>query len=125
MGLKLFLPREWTDDVTRMDEAGVPEREDVCTYPTKMEIALREIDRVRAVGVVFGTMLADAGYGMSAEFRHALSARDLTWAVGISRIQRVYPADVGCRLRALGECRLPTAVAVAGAGRGRDESRRD
>lgn len=94
IGLKLFLLREWTDDVQRLDKAGVPENEDTRTYHTKMEIALREIDRVREAGVTFGMVLADAGYGMSAEFRHALSARDLTWAVGIARIQKVYPADV-------------------------------
>ncbi|MGI8765941.1 MAG: IS701 family transposase [Gemmatimonadaceae bacterium] len=102
VGLKLFLPREWTDDVTRMDDAGVPEREDVRndvrTYQTKMEIALREIDRVRAAGVTFDMVLADAGYGSGAEFRHALSDRGFTWAVGIPRIQKVYPADVAVHM---------------------------
>lgn len=39
-------------------------------------------------------MLADAGYGNSAPFRQALSERGLTWAVGISRRNKVYPADV-------------------------------
>lgn len=38
--------------------------------------------------------MADAGYGLSAPFRQALSARDLRWAVGIPRHQKVYPADV-------------------------------
>ena len=60
----------------------------------KGAIALEEIDRVRAAGVTFGTVLADAGYGTSAAFRRALSARGLTWAVGILRLQTVYPADV-------------------------------
>lgn len=32
--------------------------------------------------------------GLSASFRQALSARDLCWAVGIPRHQKVYPADV-------------------------------
>ncbi len=39
-------------------------------------------------------MLADAGYGMGAGFRHALSQRGLRWAVGIPKTQKVYPADV-------------------------------
>jgi SRSO17 transposase len=34
-------------------------------------------------------VLADAGYGISAAFRGALSARGLAWAVGIPRIQKV------------------------------------
>ena len=42
----------------------------------------------------FGIVLADAGYGASAVFRHGLSERGLTWAVGIPRNQKVYGADV-------------------------------
>ena len=38
--------------------------------------------------------MADAGYGISAAFRQALSALGLLWAVGIPRIQKVYPVDV-------------------------------
>ncbi|MXP28628.1 transposase, partial [Porphyrobacter algicida] len=44
--------------------------------------------------VRFGCVLADAGYGLSAPFRQALSARGLCWAVGIPRHQKVYPAAV-------------------------------
>src|SRR5436309_2739546 len=47
-----------------------------------------------ASGVRFGCVLTDAGYGMSAPFRQALTARKLTWAVGIPRHLKVYPADV-------------------------------
>ena len=49
---------------------------------------------MRAAGVRFGCVLADAGYGLSAPFRHALSERGLRWAVGIPRHQKVYPGDV-------------------------------
>jgi SRSO17 transposase len=38
--------------------------------------------------VRFGAVLADAGHGMSAEFRHRLDERGLTWAVGIPRTQK-------------------------------------
>jgi SRSO17 transposase len=92
VALRLFLPAEWTDDAARCRAAGVPEER--LAYRTKLEIALEELDRVRAAGVTFGCVLADAGYGISAEFRRALSARGLTWAVGIPRIQKVYPPDV-------------------------------
>lgn len=73
VGLRLFLPESWTSDIARLDRAGVPD--DVRDYRTKPEIALAQIDRVRAEGVRFGCVLADAGYGMSAPFRQALSAR--------------------------------------------------
>ena len=55
----------------------------------------------------FGCVLADAGYGMSAPFRQALSERGLSWAVGIPGRQKVYPADVA------------TIFPVAGRGRPR------
>ena len=92
VGLRLFLPESWTSDPARLDRAGVPE--DRRDYRTKPEIALAEIDRVSAAGVRFGCVLADAGYGLSAPFRQGLTARGLTWAVGIPFKQKVYPADV-------------------------------
>jgi SRSO17 transposase len=92
VGLRLFLPESWTSDPARLDRAGVPDGHRA--YRTKPEIALAEIDRVRAAGVRFGCVLADAGYGLSAPFRQALTERGLTWAVGIPFKQKVYPADV-------------------------------
>ena len=95
VGLRLFLPVSWTDDVARMERAGVPE---TARAPrTKLEIALDEVDRVRAAGVRFGLVLADAGYGGSAEFRAGLSARGLAWAAGVRSNLKVYPADVKLR----------------------------
>ena len=92
VGLRLFLPESWTGNAERMERAGVPEP---WRAPrTKPEIALDEIDRLMAAGVRFGTVLADAGYGLSATFRQGLSARKLHWAVGIPKHQKVYPADV-------------------------------
>lgn len=92
VGLRLFLPESWTSDAARLDRAGVPE--ELRPYRTKPEIALAEIDRVRAAGVRFGCVLADAGYGLSAPFRQGLSERGLAWAVGIPFKQKVDPADV-------------------------------
>ena len=92
VALRLFLPESWTADPARLDKAGVPQEHR--TFQTKPELALSEIDRIRAAGLRFGMVLADAGYGISAAFRQALSARDLLWAVGIPRIQKVFPAEV-------------------------------
>ena len=92
VGLRLFLPETWTNDRERMARAGVPK--DRQTALTKPEIAIEEIDRVIASGAHFGCVLADAGYGSSGPFRQALSERGLLWAVGLSRRQNVYPADV-------------------------------
>ena len=47
-----------------------------------------------AAGVRFGCVLADAGYGPNVQFRNGLTARKLTWALGIPCQIRVYPAGV-------------------------------
>jgi len=92
VGLRLFLPESWTGDPRRMVQARVPEDRRIAR--SKPEIAIEEIDRVIASGARFGCILADAGYGSSGPFRQALSARGLLWAVGLSRRQTVYPADI-------------------------------
>src|ERR671917_691032 len=92
VGLRLFLPEKWTADPARCAAAGVPEAQVVAR--SKGEIALAELDRLIAAGVRFGAVLADAGYGASAAFRHGLDKRGLIWAVGIPRNQKVYGADV-------------------------------
>jgi SRSO17 transposase len=92
VGLRLFLPDTWTSDAERMARARVPKERQVAL--TKPEIAIEEIDRVIATGARFGCVLADSGYGSSGPFRQALTERGLLWAVGLSRRQNVYPADV-------------------------------
>src|SRR5918997_3215758 len=90
--LRLFLPDTWVNDPTRLQHAGVPEA--FWTECSKPEIALTELQRLMQAGVSFGAVVADAGYGISAPFRQALTALGLLWAVGTVRIQKVYPADV-------------------------------
>jgi SRSO17 transposase len=92
VGLRLFLPENWTADRVRLERAGVPT--EYRTARTKPEMALAEIDRIIASDARFGCVLADAGYGMSAPFRQGLTARKLAWAVGIPRHLKVYPIDV-------------------------------
>jgi SRSO17 transposase len=90
--LRLFLPDSWINDLKRLQRAGVPEA--FWMPRSKPEIALAELERLLHAGVRFGVVVADAGYGISAPFRQALSALGLLWAVGIPRIQKVYPVDV-------------------------------
>jgi SRSO17 transposase len=116
IALRLFLPESWTLDPERMRRAGVPEF--FQTPRTKPEIALAELDRIIAAGVRFGCVIADAGYGISAAFRQGLSARTLLWAVGIPRLQKVYPADVELSWPTTGRGRprqhpIPSTEAVA------------
>jgi SRSO17 transposase len=92
LALRLFLPLEWTDNHARLRAAGVPQEHQ--QPQTKWELALNELDWVRRQ-VTFGMALADAGYGVNAQFRQALTQRGLRWSVGIVRHQRIYPEDVG------------------------------
>ena len=92
VALRLFVPESWTSNPVRLKRAGVPVEHRAAR--TKPEIALAEIDRVIASGVRFGCVLADLGYGSSGPFRQALSERGLLWALGLSRRQNVYPADI-------------------------------
>jgi SRSO17 transposase len=92
VGLRLFLPKSWTDDTARCERARVPTDR---RYPRpKWQIALDEIDRVRASDLSFRCVLADAGYGTCADFRRGLSERGLLWAVGITSTHNMYEADV-------------------------------
>ncbi|SMB80488.1 DDE superfamily endonuclease [Deinococcus hopiensis KR-140] len=92
LGMRLFLPKSWTDDPERCCLAGVPE--DLQMYKSKGDLALEELDRVRAQGVTFRIVLADAGYGVSEEFRRALTTRGLTWAGGVVGHQKVFGEHV-------------------------------
>ena len=96
VGLRLFLPAAWTGDPARCEAAGVPEAARTAqtnprlaippSYawrnlePASPEIALAEIDRVRAAGLRFSCVLADAGFGSSPAFRQGLDERQLAWA---------------------------------------------
>jgi len=92
--LSLYLPEAWAKDLARREAAGVPAD---MTFRPKWQIALDELRRVIQAGVHFGDVLADAGYGVCSEFRRGLTELGLTWAVGVSPDQLVYPASVAVR----------------------------
>lgn len=94
VALRLYLPKSWADDSARRAKAHVPEE---VRFRPKWQIALEEIERVRAAGVHFGAVLADAGYGCCGDFRKRLSKMGLVWAVGIPGEQLVYPRSVRLR----------------------------
>jgi SRSO17 transposase len=92
VAMRLFLPDEWTSDPERCRRVGVPEAR--LAPRTKPELAIEGLDRLRGLGVRFGCVLADAGYGMSAASRRALEERGLDWAVGIPCTRTVYTPAV-------------------------------
>ena len=72
----------------------------------------------------FGCVLADAGYGLSASFRQALSERGLLWAVGIPRQQKVYPANVSLIFPVADMAGRGNVISLTEIGCGRDHARR-
>jgi SRSO17 transposase len=82
LDLRLYLPDCWLADTKRLDQAGVPE--DQRRALTKPEIALELLDKVRAEGLPGKVVVADAGYGVSGEFRDGLQQRRLHYVVGVT-----------------------------------------
>jgi SRSO17 transposase len=82
LDLRLYLPDVWLKDKTRLDKAGVPDYE---RRPlTKPAIALELLDGVRGEGLPGWAVVADAGYGVSSEFRAGLEERGLSYIVGVT-----------------------------------------
>lgn len=104
VALRLYLPEAWAQDKKRREKVGVPA---TVAFQPKWQIALHELKRIKEAGVRFGTVLADAGYGVCAEFRHALTNLSLTWAVGIISEQKFYPRNARTRMPRRGRAGPP------------------
>jgi SRSO17 transposase len=119
VALRLYLPKPWAEDSARRRKCSVPAE---IAFRPKWKIALDEIERVVAAGTTFGDVLADAGYGVCAEFRRGLTDLGLRWAVGISPDQLVYAVSTRLRpleLQAMGRPRK-RRIATAKPRRARD-----
>lgn len=88
IGMRLYLPDEWTDDRSRMRTAGVPEE---VGFEPKWQIALGHVDAALDAGVRKHLLLADAGYGDVGDFRAGLRERGLAYVVGVSGNHVVWP----------------------------------
>jgi SRSO17 transposase len=64
-------------------------------FRTKPRIALEQIRRALADGVPPGVVLGDAGYGIDTDFRTALTASALPYALGVQSTIGVWPPGCG------------------------------
>jgi SRSO17 transposase len=88
LALRLYLPESWTSQPARMEAVRVPaEAQAPCT---KGEIALDLLDQVRAEGLAHQAVVADAGYGLSVDFRLGLEDRHERYVVGIAGKEAVF-----------------------------------
>jgi SRSO17 transposase len=88
LALRLYLPDTWTSQPERMQAVRVPAETQVAC--TKGEIALDLLDQVRAEGLAHQAVVADAGYGLSVDFRRGLEDRHEQYVVGIAGKEAVF-----------------------------------
>lgn len=88
---RLYLPKEWTTDKPRCLQAKIPIEER--DFRTKDAIALDQVRRARALGIRFGWVLADAGYGKGPEFLLSLNDLGEKFLVDVHKDFVVYKAD--------------------------------
>jgi SRSO17 transposase len=69
---ELFLPQRWSDDRPRCRAAGIP---DEVVHHTKWQMALAQLDRARAGGLIPDWLTFDAEYGKRTAFLAGLEAR--------------------------------------------------
>ncbi len=76
----LYLPKEWTGDRDRCDEAGVP---DAVAFATKIALAKRMVERACDRGLPARWVAADSVYGCDSRFRFGLESLGLGYVLGV------------------------------------------
>lgn len=89
--VRLYLPREWTNDPKRCERAGVPE--DERKFRTKTELALEMVRHAQGKGLRYGWVGADAGYGKGPGFCFSLEEMGETFIVDVHSDFQVYLED--------------------------------
>lgn len=87
---RLYLPKDWAADRVRRKKAHVPTA--VC-FATKPQIALAQMEALRAAGAPAHCVIADAGYGVETAFRLRLSEMGFPYMVGVKSTVSVWPAE--------------------------------
>jgi SRSO17 transposase len=80
VGVRLYLPKQWTDDPARCARAGVPAE---IVFQTKPQIALAMVDQADQWAVPYKVVVADAGYGGDNTFLAGLEERGKRYAVAV------------------------------------------
>jgi SRSO17 transposase len=88
LALRLYLPEAWTSQPDRMAAVRVPSIYQEAH--TKERIALELLDQLRSEELPHQAVVADAGYGLSVEFRRGLEERGEVYVVGVTGREAVF-----------------------------------
>lgn len=99
---ELYLSQGWAQDQHRRREAGIP---DSIEYAPKTKLAQRMIERVKASGIPFAWVVADALYGDDADLRIWLEDQHLPYIMAVHSDEPVVlPTEHGMQMRAVKDC---------------------
>jgi len=79
---ELYLPKEWTEDPSRCEEAGIPEK---TAFATKPQLALKMVQRTRAAGVIPPWVTGDEVYGSDDPLRQWLEEHQQAYVLAVRR----------------------------------------
>jgi SRSO17 transposase len=92
----LYLPREWTDDPKRCEEAGIPEE---TVFTTKPQLAREMLERAFRAGVPAAWVTGDEVYGGDGKLRRWLEEESRPYVLAVRSNQAVWlgfrPVRVG------------------------------
>ena len=88
----LYLPKSWTEDSDRCNQAGIPQQ-DRC-FATKPGLATALIDRAVEANVPAAWVAGDEVYGADPRLRAAVRDHGLGYVLAVSANRRV-PTDAG------------------------------
>lgn len=86
----LYMPKSWTDDVSRREKARVPED---LVFKTKPDLALDLVTRAVEDKIPGDIVLVDAAYGGSSDFRNTVRMFGLDLGVAVSAATKVWLLD--------------------------------
>jgi SRSO17 transposase len=88
---RLYLPKVWTKDKKRCQEAGVPKEKMV--FKDKHDLAIEMITHSRAQGIRFNWVGCDAFYGKDPAFLRSIDQMGEVFVADVHKDQRIYLKD--------------------------------
>ena len=88
----LYLPRSWSEDADRRQDAGIAA---TVTFATKPMLARQMLERAFDNGVPARWVTGDSVYGSDSHFRRFLQGRGMAYVLGVTSDYTVRPYTVG------------------------------